>query len=292
MSNKRPCQPSLFSFLKRKRADLETDQIEHEDEQVCKSTEEVNRPTTSTSTSTSSSVTYDEPTPAEKIKIHGNFQEKWRVDYPWLRTDTDMVMFCATCQDTRQKNGFTSALSEHSKSRSHASAVTSLAKQPSMKGHSDAARAKKNEYLKAQLRTVLCMATQHIASNNFEALMELQKENGCSSLRESSKGSECKIYKHHESVAEMEDSLASVNQWWEKKWRKKLMTAHFLVSLSMKHWTALWTKNWSCMRVLKEVGGWRLCSRETTQLTTGLLRVSLLSWLKWWLSGALSRHRW
>ena len=217
MSNKRPCQPSLFSFLKGKGADTENDQTEHEDEQqACKSTEEVDRPTTSTSTS--GSVTYDEPTPAEKIKIHGNFQEKWRVDYPWLRTDTDMVMFCATCQDTRQKNGFTrgsknyqaSALSEHSKSRSHASAVTSLAKQPSMKGHSDAARAKKNECLKAQLRTVLCMATQNIASSNFEALIELQKENGCSSLKESSKGSECKIYKHHESVAEMEDSLASV----------------------------------------------------------------------------------
>ena len=80
MSNKRPCEPSLFSFLKRNRADPENEQIEHEDEQACKSTEEVNRPTTSTSTS--SSVTYDEPTPAEKIKIHGNFQEKWRVDYP------------------------------------------------------------------------------------------------------------------------------------------------------------------------------------------------------------------
>ena len=223
MSNKRPCQPSLFSFLKRKRADPENEQIEHEDEQACKSTEEVNRPTTSTSTS--SSVTYDEPTPAEKIKIHGNFQEKWKVDYPWPRTDTDMVMFCATCQDTRQKNGFTSALSEHSKSRSHASAVTSLAKQPSMKGHSDAARAKKNECLKAQLRTVLCMATQNIASNNFEALMELQKENGCSSLKESSKGSECKIYKHHESVAEMEDSLASVVR---EKIKKEINDSTFL----------------------------------------------------------------
>ena len=95
-------------------------------------------------------------------------------------------MLCATCQDTRQKSGFTrvsknyqaSALSEHSKSRSHASAVTSLAKQPSMKGHSDAASAKENECLKAQLHTVLCMATQNIASNNFEALIELQKENG------------------------------------------------------------------------------------------------------------------
>ena len=58
------------------------------------------------STSSSSSVTSSEPRPTEKVKMqHVNLKEKWRVDYPWLRTDTDM--FCAMCQDTRQKNGFT-----------------------------------------------------------------------------------------------------------------------------------------------------------------------------------------
>ena len=94
-----------------------------------------------------------------------------------------------------------------------------------MKGHSDAASAKENECLKAQLRTVMCMATQNIASNNFEALIELQKESGCSSLKESSKGSECKIYKHHESVAEMEDSLASVVK---EKIKKEINDSTFL----------------------------------------------------------------
>ena len=58
------------------------------------------------STSSSSSVISSEARPTEKVKMqHVNLKEKWRVDYPWLRTDMDM--FCAMCQDTRQKNRFT-----------------------------------------------------------------------------------------------------------------------------------------------------------------------------------------
>ena len=66
--------------------------------------------------------------PTEKVKMqHVNLKEKWRVDYPWLRMDTDM--FCAMCQDTRQKNGFTlgsrnyqaTAVFEHSISQAHTS---------------------------------------------------------------------------------------------------------------------------------------------------------------------------
>ena len=82
---------------------------------------------------------------------HVKLKEKWRVDYPWLRTDTDM--FCAMCQDTRQKNGFTRGSSnyqatagfEHSISQAHTKAVASVANQPSMKGHFDAACAKEND---------------------------------------------------------------------------------------------------------------------------------------------------
>ena len=88
---------------------------------------------------------------------HVNLKEKWRVDYPWLRTDTDM--FCAMCQDTRQKNGLmrgsrnyqATAVFEHSISQAHTKAVASVAKQPSMKGHFDAACAKENDCILAQL---------------------------------------------------------------------------------------------------------------------------------------------
>ena len=56
-------------------------------------------------------------------------------------------MFCAMCQDTRQKNEFTrrsrnyqaAAVFEHSTSQAHTKAVASVANQPSKKGHFDAA---------------------------------------------------------------------------------------------------------------------------------------------------------
>ena len=68
-------------------------------------------------------------------------------------------MFCAMCQDTRQKNGFTrgsrnyqaTAVFEHSVSQAHTKAVASVANQPSMKGHFDAACAKENDCILAQL---------------------------------------------------------------------------------------------------------------------------------------------
>ena len=68
-------------------------------------------------------------------------------------------MFCAMCQDTRQKNGFTrgsrnyqaTAVFEHSISQAHTKAVASVANQPSMKGHFDAACAKENDCILAQL---------------------------------------------------------------------------------------------------------------------------------------------
>ena len=68
-------------------------------------------------------------------------------------------MFCAMCQDTRQKTGFTrgsrnyqaTAVFEHSISQAHTKAAASVANQPSMKGHFDAACAKENDCILAQL---------------------------------------------------------------------------------------------------------------------------------------------
>ena len=68
-------------------------------------------------------------------------------------------MFCAMCQDTRQKNGFTrgsrnyqaTAVFNHSISQAHTKAVASVANQPSMKVHFDAACAKENDCILAQL---------------------------------------------------------------------------------------------------------------------------------------------
>ena len=68
-------------------------------------------------------------------------------------------MFCAMCQDTRQKNEFTrgsrnyqaTAVFEHSISQANTKAVASEANQPSMKGHFDAACAKENDCILAQL---------------------------------------------------------------------------------------------------------------------------------------------
>ena len=69
-------------------------------------------------------------------------------------------MFCAMCQDTRQKkNGFTrgsrnykaTAVFEHSVSQAHTKAVASVANQPSMKSYFDAACAKENDCILAQL---------------------------------------------------------------------------------------------------------------------------------------------
>ena len=68
-------------------------------------------------------------------------------------------MFCDMCQDTMQKNGFTrgsrnyqaTALFEHSISQAHTKAVASVANQPSMKAHFDAACAKENDCILAQL---------------------------------------------------------------------------------------------------------------------------------------------
>ena len=66
-------------------------------------------------------------------------------------------MFSAMCQDTRQKNGFTrgsrncqaTAVFEHFISQAHTKAVASVANQPSMKGHFDAACAKENDCILA-----------------------------------------------------------------------------------------------------------------------------------------------
>ena len=68
-------------------------------------------------------------------------------------------MFCAISQDTRQKNGFTrgsrnyqaTAVFEYSISPAHTKAVVSVANRPSMKGHFDAACAKENDWILAQL---------------------------------------------------------------------------------------------------------------------------------------------
>ena len=68
-------------------------------------------------------------------------------------------MFCAICQNTRQKNGFTrgsrnyqaTAVFEHSIIQAHTKAVASVANQPSTKGHFDAACAKENYCILAQL---------------------------------------------------------------------------------------------------------------------------------------------
>ena len=57
-------------------------------------------------------------------------------------------MFCAMCQDTRQKNGFTQGSRNY-----QATAIFehSVANQPSMKGHFDAACAKENGCILAKL---------------------------------------------------------------------------------------------------------------------------------------------
>ena len=68
-------------------------------------------------------------------------------------------MFCAMCQDTRQKNGFTrgsrnyqaTGVFEHPVSQAHTKAVASVANHPSMKGHFDAACAKENDFNLTQL---------------------------------------------------------------------------------------------------------------------------------------------
>ncbi|XP_070206187.1 uncharacterized protein C17orf113-like, partial [Littorina saxatilis] len=145
------------------------------------------------------------------------FQEKWCKEFLWLRTEGEgenFLMFCEDCKKTRQQNGYTrgcrnfqhSSLEDHSKSLSHRNAVGTSDKQLSMKPVSEQAKQSENECLNAQIRTVLYMAQENIAASKFESLLNLQRENGCSSL------SAGVTYKHHETVADMEEALLSVTK--------------------------------------------------------------------------------
>ena len=105
----------------------------------------------------------------------------------------------------------TSALLDHAKAGGHLNAVSVLQShsKASLQSFSEKASAAGNECLKAQLRTVLCMTKRNIAPNNFLALIDLQKNNGCPSLCANSQGDN-NIYKHNESIKQMEASLVSV----------------------------------------------------------------------------------
>ena len=75
-----------------------------------------------------------------------------------------------------------------------------------MKALSEQAKQSENRRLNAQIRTVLYMAQENRAASKFESLLKLQRETGCSSL------SAGVTYNHHETVADMEEALLSVNK--------------------------------------------------------------------------------
>ena len=140
------------------------------------------------------------------------FREEWRDTFTWLQTEgegNNLTMYCEDCQKVRLKNGFTrgcrnfqrSALDEHSKSLAHKNATATVRLQPSMQAVSDATKVGQKACLEAQIRTVLCMAQEGISTSKFTSLIELQKVNGCASLRDGD------TYTHHESVADMEEAL-------------------------------------------------------------------------------------
>ena len=130
-------------------------------------------------------------------------------------------MFCTICTDAKQLSNWTkagsrnyqhSALKEHAtKNKGHLIAVGTLLKQPTIDAASEKALAADNDSSQVQLRTVLFLCKNNLASSTFTALIDLQKANGCPSLMKSD------TYKHHESVDDMEEALAQVTRQEIKK---------------------------------------------------------------------------
>ena len=125
-----------------------------------------------------------------------------------------VLMFCAVCRHTHQKNGFTrgcknfhrSALDDHSKSQSHRHAIGTAKQQQSVAESVSSSSTDSDECLNAQMRTVLHIAKENLAATKFESLIELQRANGCSALATGV------VYKHHESVKDMEEALVQVTK--------------------------------------------------------------------------------
>ena len=159
--------------------------------------------------------------PKKKRKVPRGFCEEWLMRYDWLYLENDK-MKCQPCIRTNKNNPFVagctnfrnSTLTRHEQTNSHLDSLKSLKLQSSFKKSVKNAESEQQKLIDSsvqtkrhvtQLRTVYCMAKNGISARNFEALMKLQQDNGCSFADE--------FYKKPEIVTEMETVLADqINQ--------------------------------------------------------------------------------
>ncbi|KAI4800054.1 hypothetical protein KUCAC02_016591, partial [Chaenocephalus aceratus] len=116
-------------------------------------------------------------------------------------------------QRSGRKNGFTrgstnmraSALTEHSQCQDHTFAVNAGQQQMAMKSHIDSAKEQSSQKLHSQLKVVFHMTKNDIPGNQFRGMTDLLRAVGAPDF-----GTDDGIYKHSESLCDMERALEGI----------------------------------------------------------------------------------
>ncbi|KAI4830680.1 hypothetical protein KUCAC02_002296 [Chaenocephalus aceratus] len=156
----------------------------------------------------------------KKARVH--FKADRQKKFKWLQcesVDGVETMFCSLCARSGIKNGFTrgstnmraSALTEHSQCQDHTFAVNAGQQQMAMKSHIDSAKEQSSQKLHSQLKVVFHMAKNDIPGNQFRGMTDLLRAVGVPDF-----GTDDGIYKHSESLCDMERALEGDEQLGEQ----------------------------------------------------------------------------
>ena len=144
---------------------------------------------------------------ASRSKKPRKFLEDWLTEFKWLVNDPNDGMKCSLCLKHGRKNVFTSgctdyqhsSLVRHQKGTHHQLAISASKAFQAFKTGVARVQTTANEGLKPQMKTVAFICIEGLALSKFNALMELQTENGLKIPG---------LYHHHEAVGDMVTSLS------------------------------------------------------------------------------------
>ncbi|XP_069107881.1 uncharacterized protein C17orf113-like [Argopecten irradians] len=157
------------------------------------------------------------------------FQQKWLLEFEWLKKDDSRGMFCEVCTgmahcktspfSVGSKNFQRSALVRHQMSKDHIISMQAKRQQNYMDAAKTCVKKKYLPILEAQLKTALFLAKENIANRKFLSLIDLQISNGSTVFQKASSAGQSSattsmssrgIYTNHQAPADMQKALADV----------------------------------------------------------------------------------